>query len=226
MKPKTNVVWATANETEFNRARRCLERHEIETFPPAFFGINQINSEITTISFTRDERMRIAWNKAEACAEALSQNKSLRGERFLALAASSEFEVSALNGDLSRKLKQGMDDEQVIASTLELMKDFEQRRRLAFFSASLCIIGVNTNGTVSDPIMVEGILEGRIHSEPGVARIEGNPFASIFYVVQYGKLLAYLRPQDELCHQGRAIEAAVPVIKKLAATYSPSYIFD
>ncbi len=217
---KTNLVYPRSNQADVTEIRRHLGFHKIPVYEPYTFGINEARVEVPKIPSFGDQALATACAYAEQCA---SQDK-LRGFRFIILVDETGIEVPALNGESKKLVAPAMSDEEIISRTLDCMQKLKGFERNALLVSKIVLIGVNTDGTIGEPLSFRGTLEGNIRIKPTKKRIKGHPFSSIFHATLYNMPLVdfYGASQGHiqkgiLSHRGRALEAAVPVISELMA---------
>jgi len=133
---------------------------------------------------------------------------------LLTLADDSGLEVDALDGApgiRSARYTPGYDADRV-AALLAQLRDVPWEQRTARFR---CVVLIATpSGEIHS---AEGVCEGLISFEP--AGQEGFGYDPVFYLPNYSCTMAQL-PQAEknrISHRARAVEAALPVLRRLLA---------
>ncbi len=216
-----HLVYATANVGKIVEIRRHFGFYGIPVSALSEFSEKVIDPEETGHTL-RDN----AFIKAQAYAVELAGKEELRDKKFIVVADDTGVEISGLGGEpgirVRRWIGRKMSDEELISYTLERMRGLTGDARKARFRTALCMITVSEIGVIGYPVVTTGSLDGRILDATDEIRIEGFPFESIFYVTEYDMLLGELHrlPDEEkragkFNHRERAIENAVPMIKKM-----------
>lgn len=223
MKTKTHLIYATSNPGKIREISRHFGFHGLK--------VSLLSDFIPVELDPKEDGRTLGENalvKARAYAEVISKNQSLRGERFIVIADDTGVFIDGLGGEpgihVRRWVGRKMADEEIVTYTLERLEGLTGPKRNAHFRTVLCMIVVDERGSIGVPITVEGSLEGRIMETADPMRIEGFPFESIFHVTEagYNMLLGALHylPDDQkfagkFNHRERAIEKAIPIIKRM-----------
>jgi XTP/dITP diphosphohydrolase len=223
MKENSHIVYATSNPgkiIEINRhfGFRGLKVKALSDFLPI-----KLDPDETGVSLGEN-----ALIKAHAYAEALSQASDLRGKSFVVISDDTGIFIDGLNGEPGIKVRRWigrkMTDEEIIDHCLKSLQGFAGSARKARFRTALCTIPVGEDGTIGEPVHVEGSLEGRIVLTADRRRTEGFPFESLFWADEYGLLLGDLhrlpdveKRSGKFNHRERAIEKVIPLIREMFA---------
>ena len=206
------LLYATNNPGKIVEVTKLLTHSGIGVVSPGALGIS-LDVPETGASLEENATMK---------AKAYQQ---ISGGRIV-LADDTGLEIDALNGEPGihvRRWKDGrtrLTDEEVIQYCLEKMKSITQEQRGAQFRTVLAL-GLPTGGVE----IFDGVLRGIILEQPAMLRVEGFPFESLFLVPGWGLLLGEQHQlgadekRDRLNHREKALEKAIPRIKKLLATY-------
>ncbi|MBI3804892.1 MAG: XTP/dITP diphosphatase [Nitrospirae bacterium] len=133
-----------------------------------------------------------------------------------ALGDDSGLEVDALDGApglySARFAGEGVTYADNRRKLLEALGDLPDERRGAQFVCTIAVAG--PDGTVA---VVEGRCEGRITR--GASGEGGFGYDPIFFLPAYNKTFAELSPEEKnrISHRGRAVRAAIPLLKKAAS---------
>jgi len=134
----------------------------------------------------------------------------------LVLADDSGLEVDALGGEpgvwSGRYGGEEVSDDERARLLLEKMRGVPRWRRAARFRAVLAIAG---SGVGTEPVIVEGMLEGAIADRP--LGSNGFGYDPVFWLPERAKTVAQLSPEekDAVSHRGRAARLALPVLRRL-----------
>lgn len=207
-KMSKEILYATNNPGKKFEISRHLSHNGILVVTP---GELEMNIEVPEIGSSLEEN---ATSKVKAYAGIVTDK--------LILADDTGLEIDALNGEPGihvRRWKDGqsrMTDQEIIDYCMARMKDVPREKRKAHFRTVLAL------GIPGGEIEVfEGTLEGYILEEPSVQRVEGFPFESLFFVLEWNMLLGDARQlpvekkQHLLNHRERAIQKAIPKIREL-----------
>lgn len=218
----TYIVYATSNPGKIIEIGRHFAHYGLAVRQLSDFLPLKLDPEETGTSLGENSRI-----KALAYAGALSRASSLRGVRFIVVSDDTGFFITGLGGEPGIKVRRWigrrMTDEEIIDHTMERMKGLSGEGRAVTSRSVLTIVTVDEKGAVGAPEEFEGSLEGRIIDRPLDLRIEGFPFESMYFVTEYGMMLGDLHRlpdaekfgQKRFNHRERAIEEAIPHIRKL-----------
>ena len=218
---KPHLVYATSNPGKIIEISRHFGFHSIPGYSLTDFINIKLDPEETGTTLGEN-----AIIKAQAYAEEIAKEKSLRGKSFNIIADDTGVEIKGLLGEPGIKVRRWkgykMTDEEIIEYTLERMKGLTGDARNAEFRTVLCMINVDEKGKIGKPIITEGTLQGRILEEADETRITGFPFECMFYVTEYNMLLGDLHRLDDKekrkgkwNHREKAIEKVVEKLQFL-----------
>jgi XTP/dITP diphosphohydrolase len=183
------IYLATKNQGKINEVKAELRDLDIDVLTPDPDGsFPEVIEDGSTF-------LENALKKAKALADATG------GET---LADDSGLEVDALGGKpgifSSRYSGPGATDETNILRLLDDLKGVPEERRSARFR---CVIVLYRPG--ADPEVFEGILEGRIASEP--AGCYGFGYDPVFFVPEYNRTVAQMTAEmkNRISHRGQAL---------------------
>ncbi len=192
------LLVATHNAGKMRELAALLKPWGGEVVFPAALGLHL---DIVEDGTTYTEN---ALKKAQAYASVAS---------LLTLADDSGLEVDALGGApgvRSARYVAGSDRTRLEA-LLEALEGVPWERRGARFR---CVVAIATPAGLCET--AEGVCEGLIAFEP--AGTGGFGYDPIFFLPQYGCTMAQLPPEtkNRISHRARAIQAALPILDRLA----------
>lgn len=222
MKNKPAIIYATSNPGKVIEISRHFRLYGL---PVGSFGdFVSTNIDPDENGSSLEENAKI---KALAYAEALGKESNLRGQSFVVVADDTGIFIDGIKGEPGIKVRRWlgykMTDEEIINHCLKVMEGIPVPERTATFKTVLCLVTVNEEGKVGVPQLFEGTLKGWILEKANHTRIEGFPFESLFWVIEYDLLLGDLhRLSDEekkgkFNHRERALEKVIPVIKEMVS---------
>ncbi|HEY75589.1 MAG TPA: RdgB/HAM1 family non-canonical purine NTP pyrophosphatase [Thermoflexia bacterium] len=200
-----NLFVATHNAGKMREYRDLLAPLGVPVLFPPDLGLQV---EVVESGATYAENARL---KALAHLHALRE----RGVEAVVLADDSGLEVDALDGApgiRSARYTPGSDEDR-IAALLRHLEGVPWERRTARFRCVLAV--VPPDGALR---FFEGICEGIIATEP--AGEGGFGYDPVFYLPEQGCTMAQLPPgaKNRISHRARAVQAAMPVLRRLSLT--------
>lgn len=222
---KTTIVYATSNPGKVLEMKRHLADHGFDVKSLAEMGCPDRDVEETGTSLGENAAIKV-----KAYAEELQARQDLTGQKIIVLSDDTGLEIKGLGGEPGIHVRRWRDkhtrmsDSEIIDYALERMRGLTGSERSAQFRCMLAVGIVHENGKISEPTFFEETLDGFIteSEDPTVERMEGFPFASLFYCTDWDMLLGVVErlppgeKQKYLSHRERAVLAAVPFLKQMA----------
>ena len=216
----TNLIYATTNPGKIVEIGRHFGMYGIKA--SSLIDFVPLEMDVAETGKTLGENAIL---KSRAYAKVIAEASNLRGQKFLVVSDDTGVEIKGLNGEpgifVRRWKGYKMTDEEIISYTLERMEGLKGEDRNAKFRTVLAITTVDEKGKVSEPVLFEGSLDGWINETATDERILGFPFESIFQVAEWDIILGDLhrmplekKKRGFFNHRERAIEKAIPFIKK------------
>lgn len=201
------LFFATSNRGKINEVSQLFLSSEQNIIVPSDLGISLMVEE--------------SGNSLEE--NAILKAKELLGKlgrEGIVIADDSGIEIDALNGEpgvhTRRWLGREMEDDEILEYCLMRLKNVPYGKRTAHFKTVLAVTS-KTNEIKT----FQGELQGVILEEPIGSIKKGMPFAPVFYVPEWGMLLAdtYDMPlaqkRSYVSHRVRAFQNAIPYILSL-----------
>jgi XTP/dITP diphosphohydrolase len=135
--------------------------------------------------------------------------------RLLTLADDSGLEVDALQGrpgvHSARFAGEPKDDNANNAKLLELLRDVPSEQRTARFKSVIAVVAPS-----GEEFLTEGACEGVIGFAP--KGTEGFGYDPLFFVIEFDKTFSELTLEEKnsISHRGKALRAALEILRKLA----------
>ncbi len=192
------ILLATYNDGKVREYKSLLRDIPFEIVTPSELGITMEVDE-TGASFEENARLK---------ATALAGESGL-----LTLADDSGLEVDALGGEpgtlSARYAGEGASDSDRINYLLDKLKDVPEKERTARFRCVIAIVA--PDGRVE---VCSGECRGFITTEP--RGYNGFGYDPIFYLPEFGKTMAELKPEEKnrISHRARAAEKARGLLMK------------
>ncbi len=206
---KKSLVYATTNPGKLAEVAKLLSAHNIVVQSPADYDIHL---EVDENGQTLEENAIL---KAESCRDALPKD-------IIVLGDDTGVEIDVLGGEPGIHVRRWkgykMTDDEIIAYTLERLQGVRAGKRTAQFRT---VIAAAKKGLMTKTFA--GTLDGSIVVEPTSIRIDGFPFAPLFYATKYKLMLGDLHDmsieeklkQNIATHRERAIIASLPYLATL-----------
>lgn len=203
------IVYATTNPGKFSEVQKLFAGHGIAIKSAADY---QVDIDVPETGTTLEENAIL---KAEAYRDAI------RGD-VIVLGDDTGVEIDALGGEPGIKVRRWkgykMTDDEIIAYTMERLKDVPENKRTAHFRT---VIAVAKRGVATRTF--SGILPGRIVIEPHTYREEGLPFQPLFFATEYNQMLYQIHTlpmskklaKNIITHRERAVISALPYLLSL-----------
>jgi len=217
----TRLVYATSNPGKIKEIRKHLKGHGLVVESMTDLGCADL--EVPEPGTTLGENAVI---KVCAYLAELQQQLHLKGERVVVLSDDTGMEIEGLNGEPGIHVRRWKDhetrmsDEEIISYALERMAGLAGDDRKAEFRTVLAAGVLNEDGTTTEPLLFEGTLRGTILEKTGSNRVEGFPFASLFFVDEYGMLLGdfealpFEEKGDRANHRERAVNNSLSFVRE------------
>jgi XTP/dITP diphosphohydrolase len=184
------VVLATANAGKLRELQTLLAHEGIELLPQGQFGI----APVAETGHTFSENALLKARHAAA------------GARLPAIADDSGLEVDALGGCPGvRSARYAGVDADDVANNAKLLAELRGVPTAARTARYRCVLACVRNPDDSEPVICEGVWEGRIATEP--AGQHGFGYDPLFLVGELGVTAAQLSPElkNSLSHRGQAL---------------------
>lgn len=203
------IIYATTNPGKFAEVQKLFAGHGIKIHSVTEY---KVNIDVDETGTTLEENAIL---KAEAYRDAI------RGD-VIVLGDDTGVEIDALGGEPGIKVRRWkgykMTDDEIIAYTMERLKDVPENKRTAHFRT---VIAVAKQGIPTK--VFSGILPGRIIVEPHTYREEGLPFQPLFFATEYNQMLYVIHSlptaeklaQNIITHRERAVLSALPYLLSL-----------
>lgn len=204
------LLYATNNPGKFAEVSKFLKHQHINTLSPKDLDLNLEPEETGN---TLEENARL---KCQAFINAANN------PNIIVMADDTGVEIDALGGEPGIHVRRWkgyrMEDEEIIQHCIKKMKNVSDGERGAQFRTVIAI-----GSTTINIQTFNGILRGEIVAKPVKLRMEGFPFESVFYILEYEKMLGDIHQMtsEEKEHLGfhshreRAVINALPTIKQL-----------
>ncbi|KND50134.1 MAG: XTP/dITP diphosphohydrolase [Parcubacteria bacterium C7867-008] len=218
---QNTLLYATSNPGKILEMRSILEHLGFEVLSPEDLGCE------TDVQETGTNLGQNAEIKVRAYARALLGHPALVGKRVFILSDDTGFFIKALGGApgiFVRRWRDGetrMGDEEIISYAIAQMITLTGEDRTIQARTVLAMTILNEDGTIVEPVMFEGSLDGHVLEQPDQMRIEGFPFASLMFVDSWGLLMGIgeqfppHEKEDKLNHREQAVVKAVEYLRAL-----------
>jgi XTP/dITP diphosphohydrolase len=205
----TDIVYATTNPGKFAEVSKLFAGHNITIKSAADYKVD-IDVEETGTTLEANAIL-----KAKAYRDAIQDD-------VIIVSDDTGLEIDALGGEPGIKVRRWkgykMSDDEIIAYTLERLKDVPDSKRTAQFRTVIAVAKKDLEIKV-----FSGILPGRIVTEPHDYREEGLPFQPLFFSKEYNDMLYKIHnlPTEEkialhiVTHRERAITNSLEYIKSI-----------
>lgn len=205
----TDIIYVTTNPGKFAEVQKLFMGHNIQIHSPAEYNAN------IDVDETGETLETNAILKAEIYRDVLPDDVIVLGD-------DTGVEIDALGGEPGIHVRRWkgykMTDEEIITHTIERLQGINEGKRTARFRT---VIAVAKKGIATKTF--DGILPGKIVVKPTEMRVEGFPFAPLFFATEYKLMLGNLHDmpiKEKLdkgiaTHRERAITQSLPYLATL-----------